>query len=122
MVNSMPTMMPNTKRTKNQAQMLGNSLNAASDRTSRPTATKAMVFEPKRPMMRGRSGPASRMPMGPMAALTPMSQAGVPWRSNNSGRSCSTRPVAMSQQATVATAATRFPHWVPWFVIPALNS
>ena len=49
------------------------------------------------------------LPMGPMAALAPITQAWKPWRSINSGRSCSVSPMAISQQATVAIAAMRLP-------------
>ena len=86
MVNSAPVVMPRQKRSGNHAQK-GETLMANKIAIIRPTMMKAARRVPMLPRMRGRKGPAMRIPTGPMAALTPISQAGMPCFSISSGRS-----------------------------------
>ena len=72
-------------------------------------SAKAARRVPMRPRNFGRKGPAIRMPIGPIATLRPMAQAGQPSRSISSGINCSVRPKAMSHAPTAAMAATMFP-------------
>ena len=106
--NSAPVERPKKKRKGNHIQT-GSELMAARLTTSMPMMISTMRLVPTRLMMRGRKGPAIRMPIGPMAELRPIAQAGQPRSCISSGISCSVRPKAMSQAPTVARAAMMSP-------------